>query len=230
MISAVIPTLNSEATLAATLEALIPAVVEGVVRDVIIADGGSTDRTLQIAEQSGAQVVNSALGRGLQLRAGAAQAKMSWLLFVHGDTVLENGWHNTAEKFINEIARGGRPDQAAAFRFRLDDSRFRARALEAAVELRASLFKLPYGDQGLLVSRALYDEIGGYTAQPIMEDVDLVRRLGRRRVHMLSARALTSARRFREDGYIRRIVRNQRCLLMYRLGVSPERIAKVYGR
>lgn len=230
MISAVIPTLNSEATLAATLEALIPAVVEGVVREVIIADGGSSDRTLKIADQSGARVVTSDAGRGVQLQAGARDAKMPWLLFVHGDTVLDAGWERHAEKFIDAIARGTRPDQAASFRFRLDDSRFRARVLEAAVEVRSSLFKLPFGDQGLLISRALYNEAGGFNALPIMEDVDLMRRLGRRRIHVLGARATTSASRYRRDGYLRRILKNQRCLLMYGLGVSPERIAKAYER
>ena len=102
MISAVIPTLNSEATLATTLEALIPAVVEGVVREVIVADGGSTDRTLKIADQSGARVVTSETGRGLQLKSGAAAAKMPWLLFLHADTVLDPGWERVADQHIDK--------------------------------------------------------------------------------------------------------------------------------
>jgi rSAM/selenodomain-associated transferase 2 len=229
MISAVIPTLNSEATLGATLEALIPAVVDGLIREVIIADGSSSDRTLKVADQSGAHVISSKPGRGLQLQAGAAAAKMPWLLFLHADTVLDPGFERV-DHHIEQIAREARPEQAAAFRFRLDDSRFAARIVEAGVELRSTVLKLPYGDQGLLISRALYNEVGGFHAQPIMEDVDLIRRLGRKRVQILNARATTSAERYRREGYLRRILRNQRCLLMYAMGASPERIAQHYKR
>ncbi len=229
MISVIIPTLNSEGTLAETLAALIPAVIEGLVREVIIPDGGSTDRTIKIADQSGAHIVTSAPGRGLQLQAGAAAAKMPWLLFLHADTTLEPGWERGADHHIDQIAREVRPDAAASFQFRLDDSRFAARIVEAGVEMRSSFLKLPYGDQGLLISRALYNDVGGYSSQPIMEDIDFVRRLGRTRVQMLNARAVTSAVRYRNEGYLRRILRNQRCLLLYAMGASPERIARIYS-
>jgi hypothetical protein len=88
---------------------------------------------------------------------------------------------------------------------------------------------LPYGDQGLLISRRLYDAVGGYRPMPLMEDVDLVRRLGRARLHPLGASMLASARRYRRDGYWRRPLRNLCCLALYFAGVPPRVIARMYG-
>jgi hypothetical protein len=101
--------------------------------------------------------------------------------------------------------------------------------LETLVRMRTALFKLPYGDQGLLIPRRLYDEIGGYKPLPVMEDVDIVRRLGRRRLVPLRARAVTSAARYRRDGYLKRVLRNQGCLALYFLNVPAPTIARLYG-
>jgi len=229
MISVVIPTLNAQTSLASTLTALVPAFVEGLVREVIIADGGSTDHTLEIADQSGAVVVTSAPGRGSQLKAGAQHAKCPWLLFLHADTVLDPGWEREAGHFM-DLTGGGRMKPAAAcFRFALDDLGAKPRIIEFGVAMRMVIFKLPFGDQGLLIPRTLYDEAGGYAELPIMEDVDLVRRLGRARIMSLNARAFTSAERYRTDGYFSRALRNQYCLALYMLRVPPERIAKIYA-
>ena len=228
MISVVIPTLNAQADLARTLAALVPGVVDGAVGEVIIADGGSTDDTPQIAEAVGAKLVRAAKGRGPQLAAGGRAAKGAWLLFLHADTVLEHGWHLEATRFIEEAARGAQP-RAAAFRFALDDRGARPRFLEAMVSLRCALFRLPYGDQGLLISRTLYEEAGGYRPVELMEDVDLVRRLGRRRIAILRSRAVTSAQRYRRDGYIRRALRNMACLGLYYARVPPRVLARLYG-
>lgn len=228
MISVVIPTRNAQETLAATLAALIPAAVDGLVREVIVADGGSTDRTLLIAENAGVEIVEGAAGRGIQLRAGARRARFPWLLFLHADTELAPGWDTVAANFMEKVDTGRIPQAAGAFRFRLLDDGWKPRLLEAAVTLRCGLLRMPYGDQGLLIPRTLYDSAGGYSEQPLMEDVDLIRRIGRRRLRMLRADALTSAIRYREDGYARRILRNQACLALYAAGVSPQRIAALY--
>jgi hypothetical protein len=97
------------------------------------------------------------------------------------------------------------------------------------VALRVRLLGLPYGDQGLLVSRRLYDEAGGYRALPLMEDVDLVRRIGGGRIEPLAVDATTSAERWRRGGWLRRSGRNLLCLALYRLGMSPERVARLYA-
>lgn len=229
MISVVIPTLNAEERFAACLTSLVQAAVEGLVREVIVVDGGSTDHTLRIADQAGADLVTSEAGRGRQLIAGARQARQPWLLFLHADSVLAPGWEAETGDFIDRVDLGRLPAMAATFRFALDDYGAAPRILETLVAFRATVLGLPYGDQGLLIPRRLYDEIGGYSAMPMMEDVDIVRRIGRRRIRRLRATATTGAGRYRRDGYLHRILRNQLCLGMYAIGVPPARIAKVYN-
>ena len=228
MITVVIPTLNAEAGLAASLMSLVSATVDGLVREVIIVDGGSTDRTLAIVDQAGATLLKTAAGRGGQLAAGAGAARMPWLLFLHADTILEPGWEREVQAFIDRIDIGQRAETAAAFRFALDDMGVMPRIIETGVAIRCALMRLPYGDQGLLVSRRLYAEIGGYRDLPLMEDVDIVRRLGRSRIAILRARAVTSAIRYRRDGYLRRTARNLVCLLLFYGRVPPRLIAKIY--
>ncbi len=228
MISVVIPTFNSEACLPHALAALVPAAVEGVVREVIVVDGGSTDGTYQVAEASGARFLRSRKGRGAQLAAGAAMARGDWLLFLHADTVLQSGWIEEVTSFLGRAAQDARAAQAAAFRFALDDVGIRPRVLEVLVYLRCALLCAPYGDQGLLVSRAAYEQAGGFRDMLLMEDIDLVRRLGCRRLQMLKSRALTSAARYRRDGYLLRSARNLACLALYYMRVPPRYLVRLY--
>jgi glycosyltransferase involved in cell wall biosynthesis len=192
MISVIIPTLNAERLLPRCFDSLIPAAVRGVVREVIVSDAGSSDGTLDIADGAGAHIVHARKGRGMQFIEGAAIAKSDWLLFLHPETSLEPGWEVEAESFINQ-ALMERP-RAAVFRFALEDFGGEARRAEAKANLRASLFALPYGDQGLLIPKRLYQKTGGYRALADMEDADLVRRIGRRRLVGLRARAVNVAR------------------------------------
>ena len=168
MISVIIPTLNAERTLAHTLSALVPAVVEGIVQEAILVDGGSTDETCAIAEAAGTHLIEAPRGRGSQLEAGAHHAKGDWLLFLHADTVLEPGWAEEAQSFIERVESGRRPQAAASFRFALDDDGLMPRVVEGLVGLRCSVLALPYGDQGLLISRNLYNRLGGF--RPLAAD------------------------------------------------------------
>ncbi|HUE63212.1 MAG TPA: glycosyltransferase [Rhizomicrobium sp.] len=192
MISVVVPTANSERLLPRCFDSLIAGAVRGIVREVIVTDAGSSDSTLAIADAAGAHVVHSRKNRGAQLADGAATAKGDWLLFLYPETALEPGWEMEAESFISQ-AEMERP-RAAAFRFALDDFGGEARRAEAKAALRTALFALPYGDQGLLIPKRLYKKLGGYRALADLEDADLVRRIGRRRLVSLRARAINVAR------------------------------------
>jgi rSAM/selenodomain-associated transferase 2 len=225
-LSIVIPTLNVVPVLGPTLVALAQMEGIGLVKELIVVDGGSTDGTCEAVIEAGAGLIASEPGRGCQLQAGAAAARGDWILFLHADTELEAGWSDAIRSFINAPESS---DQAGYFRFALDEACLGARRLERLVSWRNQLMGLPYGDQGLLISQALYEKVGGYRAYPLMEDVDLVRRLGRRRLRRLDVRATTSAERYRRDGYWHRPARNLLCLALYYIGFSPHLIKRVYG-
>jgi len=223
MISVVIPTLDAEATLPDTLSALIPASLDGLVREVIVVDAGSKDHTREIADWAGAEVIETGPGRGIQLKAGAAAARQPWILFLSADVVLDHGWEREASHFMERVDKDSSRQAAAAFRFALDDDGAAPRLLEALARLRFAGLRLPYGEQGLLIPRLLYDDVGGHRELAGMEDVDIARRLGRRRMKLLRARAVSSARGYREDGYLRRMLNNLIAFVRYALGVSPVR-------
>jgi rSAM/selenodomain-associated transferase 2 len=222
-LSVVIPTLDAAATLAATLTALREA--QNLIREIVVADGGSRDGTVALAEAAGARVIQTPRGRGTQLAAGAATAKGDWLCFLHADTRLESGWSTVAARFVHDPANR---ERAGYFAYRLDDAASAARHLERVVAWRSRALGLPYGDQGLILARDFYAKLGGFPPEPLMEDVALVRRIGRRRLVALEATALTSAARYRRDGYLRRSLRNLCCLALYFLGAPPRLIQRIY--
>jgi rSAM/selenodomain-associated transferase 2 len=222
-LAVVIPTLNAAGTLPETLAALGGS---GIVGEVVVTDGGSSDATGEAARSAGARLVTAPCGRGSQLAAGAAAAAGDWLLFLHADCRLASGWENAARAFLDAPNAA---DRAGYFDFALDDDAPAARRLERIVAWRCRVLALPYGDQGLLIARSLYEAVGGFAALPLMEDVDLVRRLGRRRLTRIGARCFASARRYRRGGYVHRPLRNLFCLSLYFAGVPPDRIVRLYG-
>ena len=230
LLSIVIPTLNAAGVLDPTLAAAADGIARfeerGIPVEVVVADGGSRDGTADVARRYGALLVEAETGRGRQLAAGAAAAAGAWLLFLHADTRPAPGWDEEVGAFIAQATNQGR---AACFRFALDDRATAARLLERLVALRCRLFALPYGDQGLLIHRSLYEALGGFRPLPMMEDVDLVRRIGRKRLAYLRTPAVTSAVRFRRAGYVPRMARNLCCLLLFSLGVRAETVARIYG-
>lgn len=218
-LSVIMPTLNAEAGLRRSLPALAAGLEAGLIRELILSDGGSTDATLRIADAAGAEIVTGAPSRGEQLRRGAQVARGDWLLILHADTALPSGWPDMVRA---QIGRGG----PAAFALRFDDGGLAGMWVAGWANLRSRLFSLPYGDQGLLVSREAYDAAGGYPAIPLMEDVALARALPR--ITLLPGAVMTSAERYRRDGWLRRGAANLSRLLRYLAGADPERLARRY--
>ena len=217
-LAAVIPTWNAARTLAATIQAL------GTVTEVAVADAGSTDATRAIARANGARVIAAPKGRGPQIAAGIAATHHPWLLILHADTLPQPGWRDAATAHM-----AANPDKAGYFRFALDSPDPGARRLERMVAWRCRVLGLPYGDQGLLIHRDLLERAGGMRPLPLMADVDLVRRLGRRRLAALDADARTSADKWQRDGWTRRSARNVCCLALWFVGVPLRWIVRFYG-
>lgn len=228
MISVIIPTLNAERKLGPCLGALGPAVMDPILSEVIFADGGSTDATEEIAEATGAHFVSAPKGRGSQLRAAADMARGEWFLFLHSDTVLSEHWVEAARSHMRDETSGGR-GKAGWFQLRFNASGVAPRLVAGWANLRAGR-GLPYGDQGLLIHRGLYRDVGGFPDIPLMEDVALARTLGRARLKGLDAIATTSADRYERNGWLRQGASNLATLMRYSLGAQPEKLARSYNR
>ena len=220
-ISVVIPTLNSANSLPATLLSLMEGLDAGLICEVVVSDGGSTDASGAIAMAWGAEVVMGAASRGGQLRRGVAATRGAWVMVLHADTILQEGW---AEQVKARMQQGPLCFSLA----------FRARGLAprwvaAWANLRSDLFGLPYGDQGLLLRRCDYDRAGGYPDQPLMEDVALVRAL-ELKIRRLPAHAFTRADKYQQQGWLRRGAKNLGLLLRYLLGANLDDLARRYHR
>lgn len=224
MLSVIIPTLNAGDTLRPLLDAITQARSD-LPREIIVADGGSTDDTHFVASQGEAIFIDAPRGRGRQLGAGAEAAVGDWLLFLHADTHLDANWVAVVSAFIADPKNY---DRAGYFRLALDDDHRAARILERIVAWRSRFLGLPYGDQGLLLSREMYEGLGGFKSVPLMEDVDIVRRIGRDHLVPLTATAITSAAKYRRDGYVLRPVCNLLLLCLYRVGVSTRFLYSIY--
>lgn len=223
-ISVLIPTLNACDGLGETLASLFEGVEAGLIRELVIADGGSRDQTQAIAEEAGAVWVPSSGGRGGQLRAGAGQVAGDWLLILHADTQLSPGWTEPVAAHLGQGAK-----QAGYFRLAFRSKAIVAKIVAGWANLRARVFGLPYGDQGLLIHRDTLAAIGGIPDIPLMEDVALARAL-KGQLTALDAEARTSPARYEARGWVRRGTRNLITLIRYLTGADPHALAKAYNR
>jgi rSAM/selenodomain-associated transferase 2 len=217
-LSVIIPTLNEEQTIGHTLDRIRC----GRVWEVIVVDGGSSDRTVAIARARGATVVESPADRGRQLTVGASMATGDTLLFLHADTSLPLRFDEYIHNALDQ------PDVCAgAFRLRIDGEGRSFRLIEKMVSFRSRVRQMPYGDQAIFVRANVFHEIGGFPDVPIMEDYVLIRRLRRiGRIEIAPASVVTSARRWIKHGVWRTTLNNQIYIAAYWLGVPPGRIAR----
>ncbi len=221
-LSVVIPTLNAAPHLPDVAEALLEGVSSGLVRELVISDGGSTDATRDAARALGAIWVDGESGRGGQLRRGIEASSGDWLLLLHADTQLSEGWAKVAHDHMIS-----QPTKAGWFRLRFRAKGMAPRIVAGGANLRSRIFGLPYGDQGLLLSRDTLQTVGGMPDLPLMEDVALARALSGRLVG-LGADALTSAEKYQRDGWVRRVLSNLGTLARYRLGADPASLKARY--
>ncbi len=214
----VMPTLDEEAVLRRTLPAAL-----ALADEVVISDGGSTDRTLAVAAALGARTVSGSPGRGEQLNRGAALANADVLVFLHADTTLPASAPERIRAAVAAGARGG------AFFLRFDVDRPKLRFGAWLINLRTRLTRLPLGDQAHFVTRSTFLSLGGFKDWPILEDLDFawrLRKLGRMTV--IDDFVTTGARRFLEGGVVRTVATNWLIWSLFCLGVSPYRLARLY--
>jgi rSAM/selenodomain-associated transferase 2 len=222
-LSIIVPTLEEEARIGAALSALSPFRARGA--EVIVADGGSRDRTIEIARPLADRVIAAPRGRGAQMNAGAAVARGTVLLFLHADTELPAAADALVLQSASDTARPwGRFDVRIAGRSRL------LPVIAALMNWRSRVTGIATGDQAIFVSRAAFVAAGGFADIPLMEDVALTKRLKRiGRPRCLAACVTVSGRRFDERGALRLMVLMWRLRLQYWLGVSPATLARRYG-
>lgn len=229
MISVIIPIYNEAPQADFYLERLAKQVesIPAEALEIILVDGGSQDQTWEICQAYPFALFRSPRsGRAGQMNFGAEGAKGDIFLFLHLDSQLPPDFTQGIQAVLAQPGVG-----AGAFRFRVDLEGRRYRLLEHLVNLRSQLCRLPYGDQGLFMKKETFWALGGFADLPIMEDYDLVRRLGRQRRIALAPLALvTSGRRWRKLGFWKTGAINQLMILGYHGGVSPTRLARWYSR
>jgi rSAM/selenodomain-associated transferase 2 len=219
-LSVVIPTWNEGENLSATLASLPKGA------EVIVADGGSRDSTLEIARRAQARVLSCEPGRARQMNLGARESNGDVLLFLHADAVLDPGAGAAIERALSGPGVVG-----GFFRLRIASPRLTLRLAALGSNLRARLFRMPYGDQGLALPRHTYEEVGGFPEVPFLEDVSLIRMLRRKgRIVALDATLSTGDRHWRDLGLLRTTLLDWAMVSLYFLGVSPATLASPYFR
>ncbi len=192
---------------------------------IVVVDGDPAGSTVDLIHGQDVVCLRGAAGRAAQMNAGARAAQGRILLFLHADTVLPP---EALQKIIHVMATGSYV--GGAFDLAIDSDRLFLKYIAMRASMRSRLNRIPYGDQAIFVDRAYFESLGGFREIPIMEDVDLMRRIKKdhRKIHIFSDRVLTSSRRWEVEGALYTTLRNQLLMLLYYLGVSPERLVRLY--
>lgn len=220
IVSIIIPVLNEAGCIGKTLAGLPQS--EQI--EIIVADGGSTDGTVDIVQVAGVKIIHAPRGRACQMNAGASASSGDIHLFLHADTELPPGFETPVHDALS------RPDTAAgAFRLAINGDGFGLRFIEKLANWRAMVLKMPYGDQAIFMTAAMFKGVGGFSELPIMEDVALIRALRQKgRIVILSLPVRTSARRWQKNGVVRTTLINQLILLGFLFGIPSRFLANLY--
>ena len=223
-LSVIIPTLN-EANRLPSLLADLKAWPNKF--DLLIVDGGSTDLTVSIAQIQGIKVIKSVhSNRGYQLKIGASNAIGDWLLFLHADSRLDKEWVKRLETIIRNFSS---ERFAWYFNFKIKQDSIQFRVLETAVALRSHLLQSPYGDQGLLIHKSLYNNSGGFYPLKIMEDIDLIERIRRtNKIKCIGLNLYTDGIQWVNSNVIKRAIKNARLRRKWRQGYNIDKLFKEY--
>jgi len=219
MLAIIIPSLNMRKELSNILEQL-----SGGDYAVIVSDGMSEDESLHTAAEHAAKIAIGTAGRGQQLRRGAELAgDADWLFFLHADSYLPDNWHDLVQNHISN-----HPDKVGYFSLKFDSPKWQARVVEFLVRLRGTFWALPYGDQGLLISKKLYTEVDGYPEWSVFEDVKIIEKIGGRRLRRIPASITSCAKKYEAGGFFRRGAHNFKLLRRYKRGETIENLAADY--
>jgi rSAM/selenodomain-associated transferase 2 len=195
--------------------------------EIIVVDGDPQGSTIKVIDDEKVVTIATQKGRGKQMNAGAAAAEGEILIFLHADTRLPgNAFEKIRQVLENQNYVGG------AFDLRIDSDRIVLKYIAVRASLRSRLNRIPYGDQAIFIRKSYFDRIGRFKEIPLMEDVDLMRRIKKdgKRICILRDKVITSPRKWQRDGALYTTVRNQILVALYYLGVSPHRLANYYWR
>jgi rSAM/selenodomain-associated transferase 2 len=223
-ISLIIPVFCERTVINETIET-VRRLQGGDAAEVIVVDGQAEGETLAAIRDAAVRKVRSEKGRGGQLNRGAALAAGDALLFLHADTVLPPAaFERIAEAMADDGCVGG------AFDLRIDSRRAGFRVIETVANRRSRLTRIPYGDQAIFIRASCFRTLGGFKEIPIMEDVDLMRRIKHKgwKINIFREPVLTSARRWEKEGLVFGTLRNWFLMTLYLCGVAPERLARFY--
>lgn len=219
-ISIIIPTLNEAGNIKQTIATTQPSTNI----EIIVVDAGSQDDTVAIAESLGVKVILSTPGRAVQMNTGAAVASGEILLFLHADTRLPPGFDEMIRTSLQQVGV-----IAGAFTLQIDASPLALRLVEWGVKWRSHFLQMPYGDQAIFITKAVFQEIGCFPELPIMEDFELMRCLKRQgKIVILATPVITSARRWLQKGIFQTTIINQIMIIGYLFGVAPTRLRNWY--
>lgn len=221
-ISIIIPTLNE----GSNIEVAIASTQSGTNIEVIVVDGGSTDNTVEIAQDLGVKVISSSPGRATQMNAGAAVASGEILLFLHADTRLPTDFDVLIRTNLQKTGT-----VAGAFGLGIDADEWGLRLVEWGVKWRSQLWQMPYGDQAIFLTQAIFHQVGNFPQLPIMEDFELISLLKKQgKITIINVPVLTSARRWLKKGIFQTTLMNQIVIIAYFLGIPPQKIRAWYRR